>query len=75
MMSDLGGVSGRFLTSVTSPSANSIRVEPDFTLLLKSKEKAAGFGASSAISPKLRVKPSQVKAPSRIDSLALPTRV
>ena len=40
----LGRRGGRFLMSVTSPSANSILVEPDLLLALKSKEKAAGLG-------------------------------
>ena len=56
---------------VTAPSAKPILVEPARRLLLKSKVKEAGLGAWLTIRPKLRVSPSQVKAPSRMDRRAL----
>ena len=60
---------------VTVPSEKPILVEPARKLLLKSKLKEAGLGAWLTIMPKLRVSPSQVKAPSSTESRALPMRV
>ena len=60
---------------VTVPSSKPILVEPTPRLVLKSRENAAGLGASLAIRPKLRVWPSHLIAPSSADSLALATSV